>query len=53
MKEESLNGAEGGKKGQPGAQVPPQTQGLGRGPTIWCIVGSLNLLFTQEAISRT
>ena len=40
-------------KGQPGALKLPHTQGPGRGPTIWCIVRSLTLFFTQEAVSRT
>jgi len=40
-------------KGQPGALKLPHTQGPGRGPTIWCIVRSLTLFFTQEAVSMT
>jgi len=41
------------KKGQLGALMLPHTQGLGRGPTIWCIVPSAALpcVFTQEAVS--
>ena len=41
------------KSGQPGGLKLPLTLGPGRGPTIWCIVRSLNLIFTQEAFSCT
>jgi len=38
-------------EGQPGALKLPHTQGLGRGPTIWCIVCSLLLFPGLEPVT--
>ena len=39
-------------KGQPGALKLPHTQGLGRGPTIWCTIRSLTLFLHKRLFPR-